>query len=101
MTVSQETSYGQSGYDMRDQQLSAMKSLYKQSEVCALVNGMKTKRFSVSVGPQQGFVLSPLLFIIYQDNDSDKRNKESYFSRGVPFGNVMFGACCLQMTLHC
>ena len=51
---------------MRGQPLAAMKSLYKQSEVCVHVNDIKTKPFSVSVGLRQGFVLSPLLFIIYR-----------------------------------
>ena len=37
-------------YDVRGQLLAAIKSLYKQSEVCVRVNGMKTKPFSVSVG---------------------------------------------------
>ena len=36
--------------DVRGQLLAAIKSLYKQSEVCVRVNGIKTKPFSVSVG---------------------------------------------------
>ena len=36
-------------YDMRGQLLAAIKLLYKQSEVCVCVNGMKTKPFSVCV----------------------------------------------------
>ena len=35
-------------YDIRGQLLVAIKLLYKQSEVCVCVNGMKTKPFSVS-----------------------------------------------------
>ena len=38
------------GYDVRAQLLAAIKSLYKQSEICVHVNGMKTKPFNVSVG---------------------------------------------------
>ena len=52
-------------YDVRGQLLAAIKSLYKKAEVCVCVNCMKIKPFSVSVGKQQGYVLSPLLFIIY------------------------------------
>ena len=37
--------------DVRDQLLAAIKSLYKQSEVCVHVNGIKTKPFSVNDGP--------------------------------------------------
>ena len=37
-------------YDVRGQLLAAIKLLYKQSEVCVCVNGIKTKPFSVSVG---------------------------------------------------
>ena len=45
-------------YDVKGQLLAAIKSLYKQSEVCVRVNGMKTKPFSVSVGLRQSCVLS-------------------------------------------
>ena len=47
---------------LRGQLLATIKPLYKQSEVCVHVNGIKTKPFSVSVGLRQGCVLSPLLF---------------------------------------
>ena len=47
-------------YDVRGQLLAAIKLLYKQSEVCVRVNGMKSKPFSVSVGQRHGCVLSPL-----------------------------------------
>ena len=43
-------------YDVKSQLLAAIKLLYKQSEVCFRVNDMKTKPFSVSVGPQQGCI---------------------------------------------
>ena len=52
-------------YDVTGQLLAAIKSLYKQPEICVRVNGMKTKHFSVSVGLRQGCVLSPLWFIIH------------------------------------
>ena len=68
-------------YDERDQQLAAIKSLYKQSEVCVCVNGMK-KLFSVSVELQQGYILSPLLVIIYMD----KIDKGSSSGSGITFG---------------
>ena len=67
--------------DVRGQLVAAMKSLYKQSEVCVHVNGMKTKPFSASVGLQQGYVLS-LLFIIYMD----KIDRENFSSSGITFG---------------
>ena len=37
-------------YDVRYQLLAAIILLYKQSEVCVYVNGMKPKPFNVSVG---------------------------------------------------
>ena len=61
--------------------ISAIKSLYKQSEVCVRVNGMKTKPFNVNVGLQQGCVLS-FVFIIYMD----KIERDSSSSSGVTFG---------------
>ena len=69
-------------YDMRGQLLAAIKLLYKQSEVCICVNDMKTKLFSVTVGLQQGYVLSPLLFIIFVD----KIDKDTSSSSGITFG---------------
>ena len=67
---------------MRGQQLAAIKLLYKQSEVCIRVNGMKTKPFNVSVELRQGCTLSPLLFIIY----IDKIERDSSSSSGITFG---------------
>ena len=69
-------------YDVRGQLLTAIKLLYKQSEVCVRVNGMETIFFSVSVGLQQGCVLSPLLFILYME----KIDRDSSSSCGVTFG---------------
>ena len=69
-------------YDVRGQLLATIKSLYKQSKVCVCVNGMKTKPFKVSVGLQQGCVLSSLLFII----SMDKIDKDSSSSSGITFG---------------
>ena len=69
-------------YDVRGQLLAAIKSLYKQSEVCARVNGIKTKPFSVSVELRQGCVLSGLLFIIY----IDKIDRDSFSNSGITFG---------------
>ena len=74
---------------MRGQLLAAIKSLYKQSEVCVHVNGIKTKPFNFSVGLRQGCVLSPLLFI----KCMDKINKDSFSSSGVTFGE--FNVQCL------
>ena len=68
-------------YDVKVQLLAAIKLLYKQSEVCVRVNGMKTKPFSVSVGLGQGCVLSPLLFITYMD----KIDRDSSSSSGFTF----------------
>ena len=67
-------------YDVKGQLLAAIKSLYKQSEVS--VNGMKAKPFNVSVGLQQGCVISPLPFIIYMN----KIDKNSSSSSCVTFG---------------
>ena len=68
-------------YEVRDHLLAAKKLSYKQSEVCVLVNGIKTKLFSVSVRLKQGFVLSPLLFIIYMeriDRDNSSCNSVTF-----------------------
>ena len=67
---------------MRGQLLAGIKLLYKQSEVCLHVNGMKTKPLNVSIGLQQGCVLSPLLFIMYMD----KIDRDSSSSNGITFG---------------
>ena len=82
MTVFQETSCRQTaGVYVRGQLLAAIKSLYKQSEVCVLVNGMKTKPFSANVGLRHSCVLFSLLFIIYMD----KIVRDSFSSSGVTF----------------
>ena len=83
-------------YDVRGQQSAAIKSLYKQSEAYVRVNGMKAKPFNVSLGLRQGCVLSLLLFFIYME----KIDRDSFSING-DLGSVIFGACCLQMTLHC
>ena len=77
-------------HDVRGQLLATIKLLYKQSEVCVRVNGMKRKPFRVSVGLRYGCVLSPLRFITYMDNI----DRDSSSSNGVAFGSVIFGACC-------
>ena len=79
-------------YDVRGQLLAVIKSLYKQSEVCVHVNEMKTKLFSVSIGLQQGCVLSPLLFITYVD----KIDRYSSSSSGIKFGKC--NVHCLLFT---
>ena len=74
-------------YDVKSQLLATIKLLYKQSEVCVCVNGMKIKPFNVSIGLRQGCVLSPLLYIIY----IDKIEKNSSSSSGITLGEVIFG----------
>ena len=51
-------------YGIGEHLLVAIKSLYCQPDVCVLVNGKQLKSFYVGVGFRQGYVLSPLLFII-------------------------------------
>ena len=68
-------------YNVRGQLVAAIKSLYKQSQVCVCVNGMKIKPFNVCVELRQGYVLSPLLFIIYMN----KIDKDSSSSSAVTF----------------
>ena len=46
------------------QLLRAIKSFYCRPEVCVRVNDKQLKPFHVGVGLQQGYVLSPLLFIV-------------------------------------
>ena len=71
-------------YDVRYQLVAAIILLYKQSEVCVYVNGMKPKLFNVSVGLRQCCALSPLLFIIYMDKIDKSSSSRS---------SVTFGAC--------
>ena len=77
-------------YDMRDQLLAVIKSLYKQSEVCVCDNGMKTKSFNVCVGLRQGYALSPLLFIKHMDKIGTDTASRS---------GVTFGECNVQRLL--
>ena len=84
-------------YNLRGQLLAAIKLLYKQSEACVRVNGLKTKPFNISVGLRQGCVLSPLLFFTYMEK-IDKAISPVVASH---LGRVMFVACCLQITLRC
>ena len=95
-----ETSCGQYCCNMtRGQLLAVIKSLYKQSEDCVCVNDMKIKPFSVSVGLQQGCVLSALLYIIYYTWARYTETVPSVVASHL--GSVMFCACFLQMILHC
>ena len=47
--------------------LRANKPFYCQLGVCARVDGKQPKPFHVGVGPRQGCVLSPLVFIVYMN----------------------------------
>ena len=64
---------------MRGQLLAAI-NLYKQSEVCVCINGIKTIPFNVSVGLRQG--CAPFLFIIYMD----KIDRDSSSSSNISLG---------------
>ena len=57
-------------YGIDGQLLTAIKSLYMHSEVCARVNSATTKPFIVSVRLRQGCSLSPILFLIYMSGIS-------------------------------
>ena len=71
------------GNDVGDQPLTAIKSLYKQSEVCVRVNDMKTKAFIVRIGLQQECVLS-----------LDKINRDSSSN-----SNGVIGECNVRYML--
>jgi len=60
-------------YGIDGQLFLAIKSFYCQPEVCVCVNGKQSKPIHVG-GLRQGYVLSPLLFIIYM-NWIDKRSQ--------------------------
>ena len=52
-------------YDMKSQLLAAIELLYKDSEVCVRVNGIKTKSFCACVGLRQGFFFSSSVYYIH------------------------------------
>ena len=54
-------------YGIDGQLLRAIKSFYCRPEVCVWVNGKQSKPFHVGIGLRQGYVLSPLLFIVYMN----------------------------------
>ena len=54
-------------YGVNGQLLRAIKSFYRRPEVCVRLNGKQSKPFQVGVRLQQGWVLSPLLFIVYMN----------------------------------
>ena len=56
-----------SEYDVDQELIRAIKSLYKRCTACVRLNGVKSSSFTVGVGLRQGCVLSPLLFIVYMD----------------------------------
>ena len=54
-------------YGVDGQLLRAIKSFYCRPEVCVRVNGKQSRPLHVGVGLRQGYVLSPLLFIVYMN----------------------------------
>ena len=54
-------------YGVYGRLLRAIKSFYCRPEVCVRVNGKQLKSFHVGVELRQGYVLSPLLFIVYMN----------------------------------
>ena len=97
-------------YDVIGQLLATIKSLYKQSEVCVCVNGMRTKPFNVSVGLQQGCVLSPSSSVYYIRGVScleTSRRLETCFSKsrsrlGLVTPKSRSRTMCLESRLrHC
>ena len=54
-------------YGVDGQLLRTIKSFYCRPEICVRVNGKQSKPFHVGVGLRQGWILSPLLFIVYMN----------------------------------
>ena len=52
-------------YSVDGQLLHTIELFYCRTEVCVRVNGKQSNSFHVCVGLRQGWVLSPLLFIVY------------------------------------
>ena len=79
---------------MRGQLLAAIKSLYKQSEVCVRLNGMKTKPFLVLLLDYDRAVLFLLFLLLYIYGQNSKRQ---FLPPVVAshLGSETFGASCL------
>jgi len=54
----------------------AVIEIYREAETAVQIEGKKTTWFKVKVGVHQGFVLSPLLFVIVVDALTDHLNKD-------------------------
>ena len=54
-------------YGVDGQLLRAIRSIYCRPEVCVRINGKQLKPFNLGVGLRLGYVLSPLLSIVYMN----------------------------------
>ena len=96
-------------YRVRGSLLSAIRSLYTQSESCVQVLGSKSNSFPVGVGLRQGCALSPILFVIFMDRISRRsRGGEGLQFGGLRIASLLFAddvvlmapsACDLQHSL--
>ncbi|CAF3293547.1 unnamed protein product [Rotaria sp. Silwood2] len=86
-------------YDIQDQLLSAIQSLYKNCQSCVRINGSKSDNFQVQVGLRQGCVLSPLLFIIFMDKISRTSANPACAQIGdVKMDSLLFADDIAQLT---
>ena len=55
-------------YDIRGVAYSSFESYVKGRKQCVSINGFNSKDLSLSYGVSQGYVLEPLLFLLYTDD---------------------------------
>ena len=70
-------------YGIGGRNLEAVKSFYEGCEACVRVENEESEMFKVNVGLRQGCVMSPWLFNLYMDGDSDKEDEGGGIKRSV------------------
>jgi len=84
-------------------QLLTVMSFFSSCDVCVCVGGIGSQPFTLCVGPRQGFVMPPLLFIVLYMNwaDSNSRVNDGVTVGSSGVNNVLIVddllllACCI------